>query len=52
MEGGSVDNSPSRTAGDGADSPEVVVHTGNESIEQSAAKILAYLESKNLIAKK
>ena len=33
-------------------SAEVVVHTGNESIEQSAAKILAYLEPKNLIAKK
>lgn len=30
-------------------SPEVVVHTGNESIEESAAKILAHLESKGLI---
>jgi adenylyl-sulfate kinase len=32
--------------------PEVVVHTGAESIEQSAEKILAYLESKGLVAKK
>jgi adenylylsulfate kinase len=29
--------------------PEVVVHTGVESIEQSANKILAYLESKMLL---
>lgn len=28
---------------------EVVVHTGNESIEESVAKILAYLESKQLL---
>ncbi|HUR28985.1 MAG TPA: adenylyl-sulfate kinase, partial [Planctomycetota bacterium] len=32
--------------------PEVVVHTGTESIEQSAAKILAFLESKGLLAAK
>jgi adenylylsulfate kinase len=31
--------------------PEVVVHTGTESIEESAKKILAYLESKGLVAK-
>jgi len=29
--------------------PEITVHTGKESIEQSAQKILAYLESKSLI---
>ena len=28
---------------------EIVVHTGNESIEESAGKILAYLEGKGLI---
>ena len=32
-------------------SPEVVVHTGQETIEQSAAKILTFLESRQLIAK-
>ena len=32
--------------------PEVVVHTGTESIEQSAGKILAYLEGKGLLAPK
>ena len=30
--------------------PEVVVHTGDESIEESAEKILGYLKSKDLIA--
>ena len=32
------------------DDAEVVVHTGNESIEESAAKILGYLEGQGLIA--
>ena len=30
--------------------PEVTVHTGNESIEESAEKILAYLVGKGLVA--
>ena len=30
--------------------PEVVVHTGPESVEQSAAKVLGYLEKQGLIA--
>jgi adenylyl-sulfate kinase len=30
--------------------PEITVHTGRESIEESAQKILAYLEAKKLIA--
>jgi adenylylsulfate kinase len=29
--------------------PEVAVHTGKESIEESAGKILAYLEAKGLV---
>jgi len=29
--------------------PEITVHTGNESIEESAAKILSWLESKGLL---
>jgi adenylylsulfate kinase len=33
------------------DAPEVTVHTESEDIEQSAARILAYLESKKLIQK-
>ena len=31
------------------DKAEVTVHTGNESIEESSAKILSYLESKGLV---
>jgi adenylylsulfate kinase len=31
------------------ESPEIVVHTGPESIEDSARKVLAYLESKGLV---
>ena len=31
------------------ESPEIVVHTGPESIEESARKILAFLESKGLV---
>jgi adenylyl-sulfate kinase len=33
------------------ESPEVVVHTGDETIEQSTAKIMAHLESRGLVSK-
>ena len=31
------------------ESPEITVHTGKESIEESAAKILSWLEAKGLL---